>query len=246
MSKKVFFMSLGLLLAGSSMVNGQEKMKPEDTEVWEPIPKVVSVSLGKVPSDAVVLFDGHSLEKWESSKGGQAAEWTIQDGAFTVLPGKGNIQTKDKFEDYQLHIEWRSPVVVKGEGQGRGNSGVFMQGLYEIQVLDSYDNRTYANGQAASIYKQTAPLVNASRKPGEWQSYDIIWTAPRFNKDGSLVKKARVTVLHNGVLVQNNTEIEGTTEYIGMPKVKPHGAGPLVLQDHGDLVSFKNVWIRPL
>lgn len=246
MMRKVFLISLVLFIGGFSMVNGQEKMKPEDTEVWEPVPSVVRVPFASAPADAIVLFDGSSLEKWEAVENGNLPEWTVQNGEFTVLPGKGNIQTKHIFEDYQLHIEWKSPAVVKGEGQGRGNSGVFMQGLYEIQILDSYDNRTYSNGQAASIYKQTPPLVNASRKPGEWQSYDIIWTAPRFNQDGSLSQKARVTVLHNGVLVQNNTEVEGTTEFIGKPQIEAHGAGPLVLQDHGDLVSFKNIWIRPL
>ena len=133
-----------------------------------------------------------------------------------------------------------------GEGQGRGNSGIFMKGLYEVQVLDSYNNRTYSNGQAASLYKQRIPLVNATKAPGEWQTYDIIWTAPRFNAEGILISKARITVLHNGVLVQNNVELDGPTEYIGLPKYKAHGAGPIALQEHGNPVSFRNIWIRPL
>ncbi len=225
----------------------QEKMKPEETEVWEPEPRVVTTYADKAPSDATVLFDGTSLDQWVSKKDGSApVEWTVADGAFTVVRGKGDIQTKQEFTDYQLHIEWRSPTAVKGEGQGRGNSGIFMQGLYEVQVLDSYNNRTYSNGQAASLYKQRIPLVNATRPPGEWQTYDIIWTAPRFNEDGILISKARVTVIHNGVLVQNNVELDGPTEFIGIPKYKAHGAGPIVLQDHGDAVSFRNIWIRPL
>lgn len=225
----------------------QTKMKPEETEVWEPEPRVVTTSLNGAPSDAIVLFDGTSLDQWVSQKDGASpAEWEVSDGAFTVASGKGGIQTKQQFTDYQLHVEWRSPTQIVGEGQGRGNSGIFMQGLYEVQVLDSYNNRTYSNGQAASLYKQRIPLVNATKAPGEWQTYDIIWTAPRFNADGMLISKARVTVLHNGVLVQNNVELDGPTEYIGLPKYKAHGAGPIALQDHGNPVSFRNVWIRPL
>lgn len=225
----------------------QTKMKPEETEVWEPEPRVVTTSPDGAPSDAIVLFDGTSLDQWVSQKDGSSpAEWEVSDGAFTVVRGKGGIQTKQQFTDYQLHIEWRSPTEIAGKGQGRGNSGVFMQGIYEVQVLDSYNNRTYSNGQAASLYKQRIPLVNATKAPGEWQTYDIIWTAPRFNAEGILISKARVTVLHNGVLVQNNVELDGPTEYIGLPKYKAHGAGPIVLQDHGDPVSFRNIWIRPL
>ena len=222
-------------------------MKPEETEVWEPEPRVVTTAPDKAPSDAIVLFDGSSLDQWVSQKDGfSPAEWEVADGGVTVVPGKGSIQTKQQFTDYQLHVEWRSPTEIVGEGQGRGNSGVFMQGLYEVQVLDSYSNRTYSNGQAASLYKQRIPLVNATKAPGEWQAYDIIWTAPRFSADGILISKARVTVLHNGVLVQNHVELDGPTEYIGIPKYKAHGAGPIVLQDHGNPVSFRNIWIRPL
>ncbi|WP_353182070.1 DUF1080 domain-containing protein [Parapedobacter lycopersici] len=225
----------------------QTKMKPEETEIWEPEPRMVTTYADRAPSDAIVLFDGTSLDQWVSSNDSSSpAGWTVSAGAFTVVKGKGGIQTKQEFTDYQLHLEWRSPTEIVGESQGRGNSGVFMQGRYEVQVLDSYDNRTYSNGQAASIYKQRIPLVNATKPPGEWQTYDIIWTAPRFNADGILVSKARVTVIHNGVLVQNNVELDGTTEYIGIPKYKAHGPGPIALQDHGNPVSFRNIWIRPL
>lgn len=225
----------------------QTKMKPEETEIWDPEPRMVTTYADRAPSDAIVLFDGTSLDQWVSSDDGSSpAGWTVAAGAFTVVKGKGGIQTKQEFTDYQLHLEWKSPTEIVGESQGRGNSGVFMQGRYEVQVLDSYNNRTYSNGQAASIYKQRIPLVNATKPPGEWQTYDIIWTAPRFNADGILVSKARVTVIHNGVLVQNNVELDGTTEYIGIPKYKAHGPGPIALQDHGNPVSFRNIWIRPL
>lgn len=242
------FITLGMiaLLTGSAIAQ-QTKMKPEETEIWEPEPRMVATYADKAPSDAVVLFDGTSLSQWVSSNNTSSpAEWAIADGAFTVVKGKGGIQTKQEFTDYQLHLEWKSPTEIVGEGQGRGNSGVFMQGLYEVQVLDSYDNRTYSNGQAASIYKQRIPLVNASKAPGEWQTYDIIWTAPRFNADGILLTKARITVIHNGVLVQNNVALDGPTEYIGIPQYKAHGPGPIMLQDHDNPVSFRNIWIRPL
>ncbi|MGX5818865.1 3-keto-disaccharide hydrolase [Chitinophaga lutea] len=234
------------LLAPALHVCAQQG-KPEETEVWTPVPAVVTPgsTAANAPSDAIVLFDGKDLSKWESEKGG-AVPWTVADGAMTVSPRKGGIKTKDSFEDFQLHIEFRTPSVVKGEGQGRGNSGIFLQSFYELQVLDNYNNKTYSNGQAGSLYKQSIPLVNACRKPGEWQSYDVIWTAPRFNADGSLKSPARATVLHNGVLVQNNTELLGKTLYIGKPFYEKHGAMPLTLQDHGDLVSYRNIWIRKL
>jgi hypothetical protein len=166
---------------------------------------------------------------------------------MTVKGGSGEIISKQGFGDCQLHIEWRTPAVVKGEGQGRGNSGIFLMGKYELQVLDSYNNKTYSNGQAGSIYKQLVPLVNVSRAPGEWQTYDIIFTAPRFAADGRLQSQARITVLHNGVLVQNNQAIWGGTEYIGIAEYKPHSMKEsLVLQDHGDAGSFRNIWIREL
>ena len=236
-----------MLVSAFSQSRAQEKMKPEDTEVWTPILAEVNTDTkNKVPSDAIVLFDGSSLDAWQSAKKEGRANWTLEGGVLTVKPGEGDIKTKQEFNDYQLHIEWRSPLVIKGEGQGRGNSGIFMQGLYEVQVLDNYNNKTYVNGQAASLYKQHIPLVNAVKKPGDWHTYDIIWKAPQFKKDGSVTEKARITILHNGVLVQNNVELEGPTEYIGIPKYKVHGAGPIVLQDHGDLASFRNIWIRPL
>lgn len=219
----------------------------EKSEVWEPVPPVVAAPPGEAPSDAIVLFDGTDLSAWESAKDGGEAKWAIEaDGALTVVPGAGGIRTKQAFCDVQLHVEWRSPSEVKGEGQGRGNSGVFLQERYEIQVLDSYENETYPNGQAASVYKQTIPLANASRAPGVWQSYDIIYMAPRFDDAGELEQHGTVTVLHNGVLVQNHVKIEGTTEWIGPPQIHAHDCAPLYLQDHGDKVSFRNIWIREI
>lgn len=224
-----------------------EHVKPEETEVWEPEPAVVTPGQGNLPpSDAVVLFDGQNLDAWESVEGGAAA-WVVANGAFTVKPGSGNIRSRQGFGDVQLHIEWRSPAVIEGEGQGRGNSGIFLQGLYEVQVLDSYQNRTYSNGQAASVYKQHIPLVNASRGPGEWQAYDIVFRAPRFAADGSLKRPAFVTVFHNGVLVQNHVKLRGPTVYIGEPTYDAHPDRlPLVLQDHSNPVSFRNIWLREL
>lgn len=220
--------------------------KPEDTEVWEPVPAVVTPGTATVtpPADAIILFDGKDLSQWDGEKGAPA--WLVKDGAVTVVKGTGTIKTKETFTNFQLHIEWRTPAEVVGESQGRGNSGIFMQGKYELQVLDNYNNRTYSNGQAGSFYKQRIPLVNACKKPGEWQSYDVIWTAPTFNEDGSVKTPARATVLQNGVLVQNNVSLDGPTEYIGKPVYKAHGAGPIVLQDHGNPVSYRNIWIRKL
>jgi hypothetical protein len=228
-----------------SQVSAQQ-MKPEETEVWEPEPAVVTPGEGTTPpSDAIVLFDGTNLDKWESIKGGEA-KWEVSNGAMTMVNRAGDIRTKEVFGDCQLHIEWRTPAEVKGESQGRGNSGIFLQGIYELQVLDSYNNRTYSNGQAASIYKQSIPLVNACRPPGVWQTYDIIYIAPVFNEDGSVKSPAYITVLQNGILVQNHTEIKGDTPYIGLPKYTKHGDGPLRLQDHGNPVSYRNIWIRKL
>lgn len=221
------------------------EMTPEMTEQWEPEPEVVTPGKdGAAPSDAIVLFDGKDLSKWKAKGSDAGAGWPVTDGFFTA--GKGDISTKEEFQDFQLHIEWSAPEKVEGEGQGRGNSGIFLQDRYEVQILDSYENRTYSNGQAGSIYKQYPPLVNAMRKPGDWNTYDIIYTAPRFKEDGSLFSEARVTVLHNGVVIQNNAVIRGTTEYIGLPKYKEHGKGPISLQDHGNPVRFRNIWIREL
>ncbi len=227
------------------------EMVPEMTEIWDPEVEVVEPGMSPVdaPSDAIILL-GENKEfgyEWTNADGGDP-EWDFENGVATVKGGAGIIQTKRQFGDFQLHVEWRSPEEVIGESQMRGNSGVFLQGIYEVQVLDSYNNRTYKNGQAGSVYKQHAPLVNASKAPGEWQTYDIIYTAPRFNDDGTYFTKPRVTVIHNGVLVQNNVEVRGPTEYIGIPEyfVEPHGDGPIALQDHGNPVSYRNIWIREL
>ena len=226
------------------------KMTPEMTEFWTPEVKVVTPAASNLnaPSDAIVLFDGTSqtlLQNWTNSKG-EAPVWKVADNCVTVVRGTGIIQTKTPFEDFQLHIEWRTPSEVVGESQGRGNSGIFMQERYELQVLDNYNNRTYRNGQAGSFYKQYAPLVNVCKKPGEWQTYDVIYTAPRFKNDGTILFPARATVIQNGVLVQNNVQLLGHTEYIGIPKYQQHGPAPLVLQEHGNPVSYRNIWIRNL
>ncbi len=225
----------------------QSKPDPKDTEVWEPEPKVITP--GSVPSappsDAIILFDGTGLNDWVQIDGA-APKWNVADGAMTVVKGTGDIKTKQTFGDIQLHIEWRTPEKIEGEGQGRGNSGIFFCEKYELQVLDSYNNRTYSNGQAGSIYKQSIPMVNASNPPGVWQTYDVVFLAPRFNNDGSLKTPGRITVFHNGVLIHHDTEIKGTTEYIGKPKTIAHGKGSLRLQDHGNPTSFRNIWVREL
>jgi hypothetical protein len=199
-----------------------------------------------LPSDAIVLFDGEDLSQWKSDKDGGPAKWEVKDGAARVN-GTGYISTKQSFGDCQLHIEWATPAEVKGEGQGRGNSGVYLQGRYEIQILDSYINKTYYDGQAGAVYKEYAPLVNVCRKPGEWQAYDIIYHAPRFDDAGKLLKPGRVTVLQNGVLIQDNVEIKGPTGAAGEPKYTAHPLKqPLTLQDHHNPVRFRNIWIREL
>lgn len=233
-----------------------EGMKPAMTELYYPkVERIVpgDAATASAPSDAIVLFDGKDLSKWINSNGKEAL-WKINgDGTMTVNKdmknGGGSIQTKDSFRDYQLHIEWCAPANITGSGQARGNSGVYMQGMYEIQILDNYENETYVNGQAGSLYKQSAPLVNPCRKPGEWNVYDIIYKAPTFNDNGTYRTFPLVTVIFNGVVVQNNTQLIGTTEYIGLPTVKPHGDGPILLQCHGDPsepISFRNIWIRKL
>jgi hypothetical protein len=220
---------------------------PVATEVWHPVPRVVTYQgTSTVPSDAIVLFGGNNLEQWVNDKDGGKAMWEVKDGIFTVKAGTGDIKTKQKFGSCQLHLEFRTPAVVDGTGQGRGNSGVFFQEKYEVQILDNYNNVTYSNGQCASVYKQHIPLVNACKGPGEWQSYDIIFTAPVFNKDGVKVASGYFTVIQNGILVQNHVEIKGTTEYIGLPKNEMHGLGSIKLQDHGNPMSFRNVWVREL
>jgi hypothetical protein len=217
----------------------------QKTEVWKPVPVNVSTPKGKAPSDALVLFSGDELSAWKALKGGDAP-WSISGDVLTVKPGSGDIITKQDFCDVQLHLEWRTPTQVEGmHGQQRNNSGVIIQQRYEVQVLDSYNNPTYPNGQAGSVYKQSIPLVNAMRPAGEWQYYDIIFTAPRFNGE-KLSQAGYVTVMHNGVLVQNHTKIQGKTEWIGAPSYEAHGCAPLQLQDHGNLVSFRNIWLREL
>lgn len=200
---------------------------------------------GQPPSDAVILFDGKDLSQWEAVKGGAAA-WKVENGYMEVVPRTGDIQTRATFGDCQLHLEWAAPVEVKGESQGRGNSGVFLMGRYEIQVLDCYENLTYPDGTTASIYGQYPPLVNACRPPGAWQTYDILWNGPRFEGD-KLVRPAQVTVLHNGVVAHHATPLFGPTGHRNRPAYEPQPpTGPLQLQDHGDLVRFRNIWYRPL
>ncbi len=220
------------------------------TQIPEPKeePKIIDPGdATRAPSDAIVLFDGKDLSNWSSVREGSPAQWEIKDGAMVVKAGTGAIRTKREFNDVQLHIEWATPAEVKGEGQGRGNSGVFLQGIYEVQMLDSYNNKTYYYGQAGSIYKQYPPLVNASRKPGEWQTYNIIYHAPIFGEDGKVKKKATITVLHNGVLIQDHAEVYGPTTHEPIfPIYRKHGKGPIILQDHGNPMRFRNVWIREL
>lgn len=230
-----------------AQTQSREKMDPSVTEIWEPRPEKVTASpvLTPPPSDAIVLFDGQSLQQWQTAEG-KPAGWEVKDGVLTVVKGKGDIQTKQAFGDIQLHIEWRSPTAIESEGQGRGNSGIFLQERYEVQVLDSYESVTYANGQAGAIYKQFPPLVNVTRKPGEWQSYDIVFTAPRFSDKGTVIAPAYITVLHNGVVIQNHVPVWGPTEYKGLPVYVEHNKGVLRLQDHGNPVSFRNIWVREL
>ena len=220
---------------------------PERTEVWKPVPAIVTPgSNNSPPSDAIPLFHGKNFSEWEHSNG-DPVQWLLKDGTMIVKKSTGGIQTKRAFGDCQLHLEWKTPEVIEGEGQGRGNSGIYFQSLYEVQVLDSYENVTYPNGQAGSIYKQHIPLVNASLAPGQWQTYDIIFKAPVFNSNGTLKSPAFLTVIHNGVLVQNHVEIRGPTVYQGLPKYVPHPAKmSLYLQDHGNPVSYRNIWIREL
>lgn len=231
--------------------SGPEPTEPEGTEYYEPkVPEVrPGEEYGDPPSDAIVLFDGKSLDNWISSKDSTAAKWHLNDdGTMTVADKTGDIQTKQEFGDIQLHIEWKSPLPVQREGQNRGNSGIFLDGLYEVQVLDQNDNPTYVNGQVGSIYKQGPPLAMASKPTGEWNVYDIIYHAPEFNEEGGKIKSGTVTLLHNGIVIQDHTEIKGTTPYIGWPKNPSHDKGPLKLQDHGDdsRVSYRNIWVREL
>lgn len=258
MMKKIFMFSLSAVALLSLSVNAQEKKYPEPekmtpgmSEYWTPQRKVVTpgdIKTNTAPSDAIVLFDGKDLSKWENSDG-KAAGWNVHDGVVTVNKKNGDIRTKEKFGNFQLHLEWCAPKGIEGSSQARGNSGVYLQGMYEVQVLDNYENETYIDGMVGSIYKQTPPLVNVMRKPGEWNVYDIIYTAPIFNANGTYLYRPRVTIMQNGVVLQNNTEILGTTEYIGFPRTVKHGDGPILLQSHGDPsapISFRNIWIRKM
>lgn len=239
--KTILILLSAVVLSGTTL----HAQAPEATEDWTRKPVVIEPGCRQSPpSDAIVLFrKGADLANWTSRSG--EARWKTGCRKMTVN-GTGDILTKEKFGDCQIHVEFRTPSKVESEGQGRGNSGVYIQGLYEVQVLDSYINETYYNGQAGSIYKQSAPLVNASRKPGKWQVYDIIFHAPRFATDGTLTKPATLTVFHNGVVIQDHFELKGATTYAGYPKYEAHGDLPLLLQDHGNPVSYRNIWIRKL
>lgn len=239
--KKVFLLSALSCLAGI-FAYAQD---PAATEDWSRKPAMVTTGCKhQAPSDAIVLFGKASdMSKWDG-RGGDAKWKTC--GKTMMVNGTGDIRTKEKFGDCQLHVEFRTPKKVVSEGQGRGNSGVYIQTLYEVQVLDSYDNETYYNGQAGSVYKQSVPLVNASKKPGKWQVYDIVFHAPRFAADGTVEKPATVTVMHNGILVQDHFELKGATTYAGVPRYEKHGDMPLLLQDHGSKVRYRNLWVRKL
>lgn len=254
---------MGLLFAGGMHLFGQQQKpdmsKPQATEVWEPVPKVVAPGAtdSAPPSDAIVLFDGSNIDQWVSTRDKSPARWMVANGVLTVNKASdvGNIETKRTFRNYQLHIEWKVPLEITGADQGRGNSGVFLASTgpgdagYELQILDSYNNRTYVNGQAGSIYKQSIPLVNPNRKPRHWQTYDVVWMAPVFNADDSVKTPAYVTVFFNGVLVQNHFALKGETLFIGSPVYKKYVRAPIKLQAHGDRsepLSFRNIWVREL
>jgi len=253
MLRKGLLLTLLLCLTISSTLFAQDwdrnAQDPVATEIWNPrVPKVTpGASWGAAPSDAIILLDGSNLDNWESTADGQSVGWELKDGVLTVVPGQPTIQTKQAFGSVQLHVEWRSPSVLEGEGQGRGNSGIFLMGKYELQVLDSYSSDTYSNGQAGAIYKQYPPLVNATKEPGEWQMYDIIFMAPVFSDSGSLLRPATITAFHNGVLIQNNKALMGPVEYRGLAQYRAHADRlPLQLQEHGNPVSYRNIWIREL
>ena len=239
--------ALTVLLVASSLLSAQIT-DPKATEFYEPVPPKVTAKAVTTPppSDAIVLLGPTADTKEWTHGDGSAVRWKRDGDVLTVEPGSGLIKTRRKFIDVQLHVEWRSPNEPDKEGQGRGNSGVFFHERYEVQVLESNGSDTYTNGQAASIYKESPPLVNATSPMGQWNSYDIIFSSPVFNKDGMVVRPAYVTVLHNGVLVQNHWEIKGTTAYIGLHKYTAHGDGSISFQDHSNKVSYRNIWVREL
>ena len=235
-------MALSGLLASPLVAQVAPHWEVHDT--LRPRPAIVSAR--GVPSDAKVLFDGRDLSEWRSGQGGPA-RWKVRDGYAEVVPQSGDIETARRFGDVQLHVEWATPAEVNGEGQGRGNSGVFLMGMYEVQILDSYGNRTYADGQAAAIYGQSPPLANASRPPGEWQTYDIVFRRPRFDSKGAVASPARMTVLHNGVLVHDNVELLGATANQRRAVYTAHADRlPIRLQDHGNRTRFRNIWVREI
>ncbi len=260
-SGKFFVLSVSFFMLADMLSAQLPKGDPKLTEFYSPVPKIVTPGKtdAEPPSDAIILFDGKNLDQWraEGPDINKAAGWIISGDMMTVNKKAHGILTRQRFVDYQLHIEFQIPENITGSGQARGNSGVFLADIsdsgadvgYELQVLDNYNNTTYVNGQVGSIYKQAVPLANPSRKPGEWQVYEVVWTAPRFKEDGSLDSAARVTVFLNGILVQNNYILKGLTQYIGQPYYKKHGAAPIKLQAHGDPsepISFRNIWLRPL
>jgi hypothetical protein len=256
--------AVGMLLAITHPLQaGQDAAmpQPEDSEVWGPAPPVVDPGPGPEtakppPSDAIVLLGPRNgVAEWVNVRDGQSAGWSYDKGILTVDKAAGDIQTRRRFRDYQLHLEWRVPADVTGDGQARGNSGLFLaylgrdRGGYELQILDSYDNETYVNGMAGSVYKQSIPLADASRPPGQWQTYDVVWKAPRFSADGTVASPARVTAFHNGVLIQDDFELEGETVYRGRPEYHPFDDAAIMLQSHGDPsppISFRNIWVREL
>jgi hypothetical protein len=247
-----------LLLIGIGLLPAATLAQPDPDwlghDRTRPAPAVVAAGTfstqdqpGQPPSDAVVLFNGRDLSQWVAMNG-SPTQWVVKDGAMECVPGSGYVRTLRSFGDCQLHVEWAAPLPARGEGQGRGNSGVFFgTDRYEIQVLDSYENKTYTDGQASSIYGQYPPLVNASRPPGQWQTYDVVWTAPRFDVAGKLLSPARLTVLHNGVLVQNNVELTGPTSWLERAPYRAHPEKlPIAFQDHGNPVRYRNIWVREL